>query len=36
MEPIKLIDCFSWTVKEDPIAEIIMALNAKNYYSALS
>jgi hypothetical protein len=36
MEPIKLIDCFSWTGKEDPIAEIIMALNAKNYYSALS
>jgi hypothetical protein len=37
MEPTtKLIDCFSWTVKEDPIAEIIMALNAKNYYSALS
>ena len=37
MEPtIKLIDCFSWTDKEDPIAEIIMALNAKNYYSALS
>jgi glutamate racemase len=37
MEPtIKLTDCFSWTVKEDPIAEIIMALNAKNYYEAIS
>jgi len=33
---IKLKDCFSWTVKEDPIAEIIMALNAKNYYAAIS
>ena len=36
IEPtVEPADCFSCTIKKDPIAEIIMALNAKQYYAAI-
>lgn len=34
--PVKLADPFSWAIKEDPIAEIIMVLDAKHYSEAMS